>query len=127
MNTYNVVALTGNIAKFSDPEYFLIDLDNGEPKLTSIADPAQAIMLVFTVTHSNYSIYIQREILKLVRTRGYRWEHQLKRKGKRFIKDKVVAPYGKEILRLLRYISSEEIQAFLSDANKQFFKFRKIH
>ncbi len=121
------MALTGNIAKFSHPEYFLIDLDNGEPKLTSIADPAQAIMLVFTVTHSNYSIYIQREILNLVRTRGYRWEHQLKRKGKRFIKDKVIDPYGKEILRLLRYISSEEIQAFLSDANKQFFKFRKIH
>ena len=101
----------------------MLILDSG---LTSIADPEEAITLVFTVTHSGYSIYIQREILKFVRTRGYRREHQLKRKGKRYIKDKVIDPYGKEILRLLRYISSEEIRTILLDANKQFFKIHKI-
>ncbi len=95
MKNYNALALTDNIEPFLNSEYFLVDWDSGEPKLASIANPEQAICLVFTCSHSNYSIYIQREVLNFVRQRGYRWEHQLKRKGKQFIKEQGDGPLRK--------------------------------
>ena len=112
--------------------YYLLGEDSNIKGIAS-QNKLAALMAVFThqtPLTSGYTKYIQQEIKNCVKGTGYRWWIALERKSVKYARDRSrenLDRYGKEILRLARYLELDKFEAILVDANKRFLEAHRVH